>query len=91
MLSPKDERAVADATNGLSYCPDRCPIWSAPRRSGRRHVERLIAIYRKDADAIQNAEHPEERGTMRELLESIERNLILDRCDPVLGGVSGTR
>ncbi len=85
VLSPKDERAVADATNGLSYCPDRFPISERTSpQAARKHVERLIAIYRKDPDAIQNAEHPEERGTMRELLESIERNLILDRCDPAL-------
>ena len=85
VLSPTDERAVAAATDRLSYCPDRFPVSERPSpQAARKHVERLITIYRKDPDAIQNAEHDEERTTMRELLETIARNLTLDRCDPAL-------
>ena len=85
VLSPKDERAVAEATGRLSFCADRFPNWQRPSpQAARKHVERLIAIYRKDPDAIQNAEHPEERMPMRELLESTARNLTLDRCNSTL-------
>ncbi len=85
VLSTKDEDAVQRATESLSYCPDRFPISERPSpQAARKHVERLITIYRKDPDAIQNAQHEEERTTMRELLETIARNLTLDRCDPAL-------
>ena len=85
VLSAKDERAVQAATNGLSYCPDRFPVSERTSpKAARKHVERLIAIYRKDPDAIYKAEHEEERLTMRELLEIEARNLTLDRCDPAL-------
>ena len=84
-LSEKDERVVQAATYGLSLCADRFPVSERTSpRAARKHVDRLIAIYRKDPDAIQNAEHEEERTSMRELLEIEARNLTLDRCDPGL-------
>lgn len=85
LLSPKDERAVAVATDRLSYCPDRFPVSERPSpQAARKHVERVIAIYRKDPDAIHNAQHEEERMTMRALLEITADNLTRDRCDPTL-------
>ena len=84
-LSAKDERVVRAAAYGLSVCSDRFPVSERTSpRAARKHVDRLIAIYRKDPDAIQNADHEEERGSMREFLETEARNLTHDRCDPAL-------
>jgi hypothetical protein len=83
--SHRRTNALSRRKDALSYCPDRFPASERPSpQAARKRVERLIAIYRKDPDAIQNAEHEEERTSMRVLLEVIARNLTLDQCDPAL-------
>jgi hypothetical protein len=82
-LSEADDMEVRRFVADLSYY---CPHAAAPERPAPprivRGVDRVIAIHRKDPDAIFNDEHDEERQPMSDVLEGAERQVRW--CDPRL-------
>lgn len=74
-LSKGDNRAVSRVLNDISsYCSQRLFPEVVPTG-----VDRLIAIYRKDPDAIH--ESGESRRPMSERLRGAEENLRYKNCD----------
>ena len=74
-LSERDSRVVEEAASDISfYCLD-----GSYRKRIPGHVERLIAIYKKDPGAI-HVESSEEQASMRLTLGYVAESL--DDCDP---------
>lgn len=79
-LSREDELDVAAAVGNLSFYCSELRLFP---KEAPKDVDRLIAIYQKDPDAIYQEGHEEDQ-TMRGVLEAVARNLARKRCDPGL-------
>jgi hypothetical protein len=81
-LSRADENAVSRATGDISFY---CPTDAAPERPAPPHivrgVDRVIAVYRKDPDALYESGTEYERP-ISDLVEGLERQVRW--CDPRL-------
>ena len=73
-VSARDTRVVTTAQSDISfYCLD-----GSYRERIPRHIDRLIAIYRKDPDAVL-VESSEDQAPMHIVLQQIARSM--DGCD----------